>query len=242
MRLLDLQPKRNFSYIFVQFPGMKINVPMLEGSEGKAVNEDVALCVQLNKKEKVTDVFLVRSQSIKPFDFTDEGIGAKAFYRVIKKKEASQDSTTNESEDFVTYVTDKVAIIQKKTETGYNFVLVLNDREISIIASMEEKVQRIEKGLLRQKAEGKVDAVTKKNNHKLMAVFRRRVKKRIFLGEAAFQDNEVFELIRIRLEEAKRKAAVYSPARLDFIGPGDQNQTIFIMRGGAFNDTTISYK
>jgi hypothetical protein len=234
MRLLDLQPKRNFSYIFVQFPGMKMNVPMLSKEEGKVVNEDVALCVQLNKKEKVTDVFLVRTQSIKPFDFTDEGIGAKAFYRIIKKKEASQDSSLNESEDFVTYVTDKVAIKQKKTETGYNFVLVLNDREIGIIASIEEEVPRAEKVLLRHKEEGKVDAAVKKNNKKFMAVFKRRAKKRILSGDHVFQDDEFFERIRIRLEESKRKVALFSPAALDFIGPGDQNQTIFIMRGGGY--------
>lgn len=234
MRLLDLQPKRNFSYIFVQFPGMKMNVPMLSKEEGKVVNEDVALCVQLNKKDKVTDVFLVRTQSIKPFDFTDEGIGAKAFYRVIKKKEASQDSSTNESEDFVTYVTSEVAIKQKKTETGYNFVLVLNDREIGIIASIEEEALRMEKGLLRHQEEGNAVGAVKKNNKKFMAVFGRRAKKRIFSGGHAFQDDEVYELIRIRLEEVKGKVALFSPAKLDFIGPGDQNQTNFIMRGGGF--------
>ncbi|MFL6560347.1 MAG: hypothetical protein ACJ8MO_30090, partial [Bacillus sp. (in: firmicutes)] len=74
MRLSDVQPKKNFSYIFVQFPEMKMNVPILSHEEGKAVKDDVALCVQLNSKDKVNDVYLVRTKSIKPFDFTDEGI------------------------------------------------------------------------------------------------------------------------------------------------------------------------
>jgi hypothetical protein len=232
MRLLDLQPKKNFSYIFVQFPGMKMNLTMLSSDEGKVVNEDIALCVQLNRKQKVTDVFLVRTQSIKPFDFTDEGIGAKAFYRVIKKKETSQDSHTNESEEIVTNITDEVAIVQKKTTKGYTFVLVFKGHEKGIIASIEEKVQRVEKASLRLIEEDKEPAAARTNDKKNMIVFRRRIKKRLSSGGQAFQDNEVFERIRIRLEEGKRRVAIFSPAALDFIGPGDQNQTIFIMRGG----------
>jgi hypothetical protein len=233
MRLLDLQPKKNFSYIFVQFPEMKMNVPMLSDDEGKVVNEDVALCVQLNRKEKVTSVFLVRTQSIKPFDFTDEGIGAKAFYRVIKKKETSQDSPANESEDFVTFITNEVAIVQKKTDTGHNFVLVLNDREIGIIASIEEEVRTTEKGSsLWLKEEAKEQAAVNYINKKNIGVFRRSVQMRIFLGDPVFQDHGVSEPIRILLEGAKRKVPIFSPATLDFIGPGDQNQTILFMKGG----------
>ena len=232
MRLLDLQPKKNFSYIFVQFPEMNMNVPMLSSDEGKVVNEDVALCVQLNRKQKVTDVFLVRTQSIKPFDFTDEGIGAKAFYRVIKKKEISQDSHTNESEEIVTNIADGVAIVQKKTAKGYNFLLVLKGHEKGIIAFIEEEVQRVEKGTIRLIEEDKEHVAARTNHKKDMIVFRRRVKKRLSLGGQAFQDNGVFELIRIRLEEGKRRVAIFSPAALDFIGPGDQNQTILMMRGG----------
>jgi hypothetical protein len=232
MRLLDVQPKKNFSYIFVQFPGMKMNVPMLSNEEGKVVKEDVALCVQLNSKEKVTHVYLVRAQSIKPFDFTDEGIGAKAFYRVIKKKETSQDSPKNESENFVTYITDEVAVVQKKTETGYNFVLLLNEREIGVVASIEEEVLQTENvtSQFQEEAEEQiaVNTVSKKN----MAVCGRRAKKRKFSGGNIFQNNEVIEPIRILLEEVKRKVTVFSPAALDFIGPGDHIQTIFIMRGG----------
>lgn len=231
MRLLDVQPKNNFSYIFVQFPGMKMNVPMLSSDEGKAVKEDVALCVQLNNKKKVKNLYLVRTQSIKPFDFTDEEIGAKAFYRVIKKKETSQDSPTNESEDFVTFITNEVAVVQKKTETGYKFVLLLNNREIGIVASIEEEVLQTEKVSLQFKEEAKVQVVANTVSKKNMTVFGRRAKKKICLGGNVFQDNEVFEPIRILSEEVKRKVAVFSPAALDFIGPGDCNQTIFIMRG-----------
>jgi hypothetical protein len=232
MRLLDVQPKKNFSYIFVQFPGMKMNVPMLSNEEGKAVKEDVALCVQLNSKEKVNNLYLVRTQSIKPFDFSDEEIGAKAFFRVIKKKETSQDSPTNESDDQVTFITDEVAVVQKKTETGYDFVLLLNKREIGIVASIVEEVLQTENVSLQLKEEAKepvaVETISKKN----MANFGRRIKKKIFLGGNVFQEHEVFEPIRILLEDFKRKVKVFSPAALDFIGPGDRNQTIFIMRGG----------
>jgi hypothetical protein len=232
MRLLDVQPKKNFSYIFVQFPGMKMNVPMLSSGEGKVVKEDVALCVQLNSKEKVNNLYLVRTQSIKPFDFTDEEIGAKAFFRVIKKKETSHDSPTNESEDFVTFITDEVAVVQKKTETGYNFVLVLNNHEIGIVASIEEEVLQTEKVSLQLKEDGKEHVAVNTVSKKKMAVFGRRAKKKLFLGGYVFQDNEVFEPIRILLEGVKRKVTVFSPAALDFIGPGDHNQTIFIMGGG----------
>ncbi|MEH7012767.1 hypothetical protein V7087_18485 [Neobacillus niacini] len=232
MRLLDVQPKKNFSYIFVQFPGMEMNVPMLSNEEGKVVNEDVALCVQLNSKEKVNNLYFIRTQSIKPFDFTDEEIGAKAFFRVIKKKETSPDSHTKESEDFVTFITDEVTVVQKKTETGYDFVLVLNKREIGIIASIEEEVLQTEKVSLQLHEESKESVIVKTVRKKNMIVFGRRAKKKIFFGGFVFQVTEVIDSIRMFLEGVKRKVKVFSPAALDFIGPGDRNQTIFIMRGG----------
>jgi hypothetical protein len=232
MRLLDVQPKKNFSYIFVQFPGMKMNVPILSNVEGKVVKEDVALCVQLNSKEEVNNLYLVRTQTIKPFDFTDDEFGAKALYRVIKKKEPSQDSPTNESEDFVTFITNEVAVVQKKTETGYNFVLLLNKREIGIVASIEEEVLQTEKVSLPYKEESQEHVEVNIIGKKKMAIFGWRDKKKIFLGAKAYQDNGVSKPIRILLEEVKRKVTLFSPAALDFIGPGDHNQTIFIMRGG----------
>ncbi|MEH6995285.1 hypothetical protein V7075_21680 [Neobacillus drentensis] len=232
MRLLDVQPKKNFSYIFVQFPGMKMNVPMLSNNEGKVVNEDVALCVQLNSKEKVNSLYLVRTQSIKPFDFSDEEIGAKAFFRVIKKKEISPDSLTNESDDFVTFITDEVAVVQKKTASGYEFVLVLNKREIGMVASIEEVVLQTEEVSLQFHEESKESVIVKTVRKKNMIVFGRWAKKRIFFGGHVFQDTEVIDPIRMFLEGVKRQVMVFSPAALDFIGPGDRNQPIFIMRGG----------
>lgn len=205
---------------------------MLSKEEGKVVNEDVALCVQLNSKEKVNNLYLVRTQSINPFDFTDEEIGAKVFFRVIKKKETSPDSPTKESEDFVMLITDEVSVVQKKTETGYDFVLVLNKREIGMIASIEEEVLQTEKVPLTLHEESKesikVETVKKKN----MIVFGGRAKKKIFFGGLVFQDTEVIDPIRMFFEGVKRKVMVFSPAALDFIGPGDCNQPIFIMRGG----------
>ncbi|MED1469977.1 hypothetical protein [Bacillus salipaludis] len=221
MRLQNVQPRKNFSYIFVQFPGMKMNVPMLSNGERKAVKEDIALCVQLNRNEKVNQLYLVRTESIKPFDFTDEEMGTKAYYRVIRKKEASQDSHTNETEDFVTFITDEVSVVQKKTETGYHFVLVLNEREIGIVASIEEEVLQTVNASLTPQEEEKEPVTVKTVSSKNKAVFSSRERKRIFLGGHVFQDNAVFEPIRILLEGAKKKVALFSPAALDFIGPGD---------------------
>ncbi|WHZ05171.1 hypothetical protein QNH48_11365 [Neobacillus sp. YX16] len=232
MRLLDVQPKKNFSYIFVQFPGMKMNVPMLSNNDGKVVNEDVALCVQLNSKEKVNNLYLVRTESIKPFDFSDEEIGAKAFFRVIKKKEISPDSPTKESEDFVTLITDEVSVVQKKTAAGYEFVLVLNKREIGMVASIEEEVLQTDEVALQLHEESKESAIVKTSKKKEMIVYGRRAKKRLSFGGHVFQDTEVIDPIRMFLEGVKRKVMVFSPAALDFIGPGDHNQPIFIMRGG----------
>lgn len=209
-----------------------MNVPMLSKEEGKVVNEDVALCVQLNSKEKVNNLYLVRTQSINPFDFTDEEIGAKVFFRVIKKKETSPDSPTKESEDFVMLITDEVSVVQKKTETGYDFVLVLNKREIGIAASIEEEVLQTEKVTLQFHEESKESVIVKTVKKKNMIVFGRRAKKKIFFGGFVFQDTEVIDPIRMFLEGVKRKVMVFSPAALDFIGPGDHNQPIFIMRGG----------
>jgi hypothetical protein len=232
MRLLDVQPKKNFSYIFVQFPGMKMNVPSLSNDEGKVVNEDVALCIQLNSKEKVNSLYLVRTQSIKPFDFSDEEIGAKAFFRVIKKKEITHTSHTNESDDIATFITDEVAVVQKKTAAGYEFVLVLNKREIGIVASIEEEVLQTEKVPLTLHEEYKESVIVKTSKNKNMIVFARRAKKSIFFGGHVFQDTEVIDPIRMLFEGVKRKVMVFSPAALDFIGPGDRNLPIFIMRGG----------
>ncbi|MDR4946669.1 hypothetical protein [Neobacillus cucumis] len=220
MRLSDIQPKKNFSYIFVQFPGMKMNVPMLSSSEGRAVKEDVALCVQLNKRDKVHQLYFVRTQSIKPFDFTDEGIGAKALYRVIKQKEDSHNSNNLEVDDFVTVITDEVKIVQKKTNSGYNFILVLNEREIGIVASIEQEIHT-EKSTLQhiEKAQPESSSIIEGKENK--AGFRRRSKKTIQSGGYAFQDMVVMEPIRILLEDVKRKVKVFSPAALDFIGPGD---------------------
>jgi hypothetical protein len=230
MRLSNVQPKKNFSYIFVQFPGMKMNVPMLSDEEGTVMKEDVALCVQLNGKEKVNQLFFVRTQSIKPFDFTDEGIGAKAYYRVIKQKENSQDSHTKEPEEFVTFITDEVNILQKKTETGYNFILVVNKREIGIVASIEEEVFQTEKGLLVLNEKVKKRVTVNTDSKKNMTAMVRRKKKRIIIGGNVFQDHEVLEPIRIPLEDVKRKVKVFSPAELDFIGPGDQNPSNLMLR------------
>jgi DNA polymerase II large subunit len=225
MRLSDVHPKKDYNYIFVQFPGMKMNVPMLSSGEGEAVKEDAALCVQLDHKEKVHQLYFVRTQSIKPFDFTDEGIGAKASYRVIKQKENSQDSHTN-----VTVITDEVEIVQKQTKTGYNFVLVVNKREIGIVASMEEEVLQPVNGSVQLKEQAIEGVSVKAINKDKEAVFRRNAKKKIFSGGEVFQDIVVIKQIRILLEGVKRKVTVFSPAALDFIGPGDQNHTTLIMR------------
>jgi len=221
MRLSDIQPKKNFSYIFVQFPGMKMNVPVLPGGERKAVKEDVALCVQLDRKKKVKDVYFVRTQSIKPFDFTDEGIGAKASYHVIKERETSFDLHMNEAEDFETMITEEVKIVQKVTETGFNFILVVNRVEVGIVASIEVRVVQIEQEALsiKEKANESVTAIA--DSRKNSSVSLRSAKKSIILGGHVFQDYVVSMPIRILLEGVKRKVTVFSPAALDFIGPGD---------------------
>jgi len=231
MRLSDLQPKKNFSYIFIQFPGMKMNVPMLSSEERKAVKEEVALCLQLNSNKKVHQLYFVRTESIKPFDFTDEGIGAKAFYRVVKLNENTQNSNTNEYVEFATIITDEVKIVQKKTETGFDFVLMLNKREIGIVASMEVEVAKIEYESVLTTKESNELVGTKDNSKKNKPVLDRRAIMEIFLGGNVFQDVGVMKSIRILLEGVKRKVRVFSPAALDFLGPGDQNQTILNMRG-----------
>lgn len=231
MRLSDLQPKKNFSYIFIQFPGMKMNVPMLSSEERKAVKEEVALCLQLNSNKKVHQLYFVRTESIKPFDFTDEGIGAKAFYRVVKLNENTQNSNTKEYVEFATIITDEVKIVQKKTETGFDFVLMLNKREIGIVASMEVEVAKIEYESVLTTKESNELVGTKDNSKKNKPVLDRRAIMEIFLGGNVFQDVGVMKSIRILLEGVKRKVRVFSPAALDFLGPGDQNQTILNMRG-----------
>lgn len=227
MRLLDVQPKKNFSYIFVQFPGMNMNVPLLSNSEGKAVKEDVALCIQLNSKEKVHDMYYVRTHSIRPFDF--EEIGARAFFKVIKKKEVSPDSPANGSEDFTMLITDEVTVVQKKTETGYEFVLVVNKREIGIVAMIEEEVLQTEKGSLQlnEKEEELIEVNTNRKKNK--AFVGGWAKNKIVSGGNVFQAEVINEPIRILLEGVKRKVKVFSPAALDFLGPGDQNRTILMM-------------
>ncbi|NRD79167.1 hypothetical protein HPT25_17555 [Bacillus sp. BRMEA1] len=232
MRLQDVQPQKNFSYIFVQFPGMKMNVPTLSNSEGKAVKEEIALCVQLSSKQKVDDVYLVHTNNIKPFDFTDEEIGAKASYRVIKKKEDSLDSPLNKSENRFTWITEELAIVQKKTETGYDFVLVINNTEIGKIASIEEEFHTAANIPLQHNKEVEEELAANKIKNKKRSVFGILVSKRTSFGDRTFQENECSTPIRIYTEEWKRKVTGFSPAALDFIGPGDHNQPSFMLRGG----------
>lgn len=204
---------------------------MLSSEERKAVKEEVALCLQLNSNKKVHQLYFVRTESIKPFDFTDEGIGAKAFYRVVKLNENTQNSNTNEYVEFATIITDEVKIVQKKTETGFDFVLMLNKREIGIVASMEVEVAKIEYESVLTTKESNELVGTKDNSKKNKPVLDRRAIMEIFLGDNVFQDIGVMKSIRILLEGVKRKVRVFSPAALDFLGPGDQNQTILNMRG-----------
>ncbi|MEH7245739.1 hypothetical protein V7114_02990 [Neobacillus niacini] len=220
MRLLDVQPKKNFSYIFIQFQGMKMNVP-------KHVDEEVALCIQLNSKEKVKDLFFVPTQSIKPFDFTDEAIGAKAFFRVIKKKDSSPDSLIKEIEDVVTFISEEVAIVQKKSKAGYHFVLEVNKCEFGMIASIEEEVLPTEKVSLPFEEKEKEVVVINRISMKVKENFGKRSKQKRNMGGSAFQDDRVLEPIRILAEDVKRKFTVFSPAALDFIGPGDSNQLFY---------------
>ncbi|MFB5196328.1 hypothetical protein ACE198_15570 [Neobacillus sp. KR4-4] len=195
------------------------------------MKEEVALCLQLNSNKKVHQLYFVRTESIKPFDFTDEGIGAKAFYRVVKLNENTQNSNTNEYVEFATIITDEVKIVQKKTETGFDFVLMLNKREIGIVASMEVEVAKIEYESVLTTKESNELVATKDNSKKNKPVLDRRAIMEIFLGDNVFQDIGVMKSIRILLEGVKRKVPVFSPAALDFLGPGDQNQTILNMRG-----------
>jgi transcriptional regulator of NAD metabolism len=123
-----------------------------------------------------------------------------------------------------------VYILQQKTESGYNFTLVVNKREIGIVASIEEEVFQTEKGSLLLKENVKEPVAVNTGSNKNMNALETREKKRIIRGGHVFQDNEVYEPIRIPFEGVKRKVIVFTPAALDFIGPGDQNQTISITR------------
>ncbi|MBO0961883.1 hypothetical protein J1P26_19445 [Neobacillus sp. MM2021_6] len=228
MRISDLQPKKNLSYIFVQFPGMKMNLPMLSSDKEKVVKEEVALCVQVNRNKKVDQLYFVRTQSIKPFDFTDGGSGAKASYRVIKPKE---DSQVKAPLDFVTVITDEVEIVQKITKTGYHFILMVNKREIGIVASIELEVLQTEKEAVQQKEKMTDNVTVTSINKKNRTVFGRNAKKKIFWGGKIFEDIVANKPIRILLEGGKRTVTVFSPAALDFLGPGDRNHSIFNMGG-----------
>ena len=204
---------------------------MLSNEEEKAVKEDIALCIELNNKDKVNRLYFVRTQSIKPFDFTDDGIGAKAYYRIVKPKDTSLDSHSKEPQDLVTVITDEVDVIQKQTNAGYSFVLVLNNREIGTIAHLEVEVFQTEKESSQQIEKVQERVSVKTDTKKNIAVFGRKDSKTIFSGGKAFQYHVVIEPIRSLLEGVKRKVMVFSPAALDFIGPGDCNQTISIMGG-----------
>ncbi|PLT29407.1 hypothetical protein [Peribacillus deserti] len=52
------------------------------------------------------------------------------------------------------------------------------------------------------------------------------------LETLSVQGNSVFERIRIRMEAAKKNSLAFSPADLDFIGPGDQAAYFIKERGG----------
>jgi hypothetical protein len=229
MRLLNVRPKKNFSYIFVQFQGMKMNVPMLSNEEGMEVEEDIALCVQLNNQNQFDGVSLVRTQSISPFDFSDAESGAKAFFQVIKKKETPSDANKSEFEDVVTSITHEVAVVQRKTETGYHFILMVKGKEVGMIASIEEVAVSV--GAPPQEEENIHDVVNT-FSEKNVADSQREGKMRILSGGHVFEENRIVEPIRIYLEITKRTVTGFSPAALDFIGPGDQHLPHSNRKGG----------
>ncbi|MEH7118018.1 hypothetical protein V7128_11435, partial [Neobacillus vireti] len=96
-----------------------------------------------------------------------------------------------------------------------------NRVEVGIVASIEVRAVQLEQDALSIKEKANESVTSIAESRKNSAVLLRSIKKSIFSGGRVFQDYVDSIPIRILLEGVKRKVTVFSPAALDFIGPGD---------------------
>ncbi|MGJ7923029.1 hypothetical protein [Neobacillus sp. LXY-4] len=64
-------------------------------------------------------------------------------------------------------------------------------------------------------------------------------KQPITLGVLAKQETQLSTLIRIQMEEVKRKVRVRSPEAKQFIGPGDLYTKLLLKEGGKIEDISL---
>ncbi|MFC3884829.1 hypothetical protein ACFOU2_15695 [Bacillus songklensis] len=226
MEVLTVIPEKHHTYIFVRFPGVKLNIPDKKRFQ-KEGGQSLALCVHLDEKEELYDVYFVPEKSISPFDFVSDENGSKALYRVIQPEQVEKGNDKQTRQPFS--ITDEVGILQRKTKKGIEFVLVIKEKEISSIGEQREGRASLQNAAkqeyvlfhIRPAKEKESKTIQQEGNVKKVP------QKGIFRGEKAgfaFRFAEQFEIKTLNKLQfgGSRKSRFQSFAALRFLGPGDQ--------------------
>ncbi|MDQ0246326.1 hypothetical protein J2S09_003930 [Bacillus fengqiuensis] len=226
MEVLTVTPEKHHTYIFVSFPGVKLNVSDKKQFQ-KEGGQQLAVCVQLDEKEEIHDIYFVPEKSISPFDFASDENGSKAIYRVIQPEQIEKGNRKQNLQSFS--ITDEVVILQRKTKKGIEFVLVIKEKEIAALGKQREEGISLQNVVKQEYVLFHVHPTQEKEWKPLQQKgnVKRASQKGILRGEKggfAFRFAEQFEIKALNKLQfgGSRRSRFQSFAALRFLGPGDQ--------------------
>ncbi|HWO98343.1 MAG TPA: hypothetical protein VNM45_18815 [Bacillus sp. (in: firmicutes)] len=226
MEVLTVTPEKHHTYIFVSFPGVKLNVSGKKQFQ-KEGGQALALCVQLDENEEMHDVYFVPEKSISPFDFASNENGSKALYRVIQPEEVEKRNGKQPLQSFS--ITEEVVILQRKTKKGIEFVLVIKEKEIAALGEQREEGISLENVAKQEYVLFHVRPAKEKQSKHLQqeVAVKRLSQKGILRGEKGGFTFRFAEQVGINALNklqfgGSRRFGFQSFAALRFLGPGDQ--------------------
>lgn len=226
MEVLTVTPEKHHTYIFVSFPGVKLNVSGKKQFR-KGGGQPLALCVQLDEKEEMHDVYFVPEKSISPFDFASDGNGSKALYRVIQPNQIEKGDGKQTLQSFS--ITDEVVILQRKAKKGIEFVLVIKEKEIAALGERREEGVSLQNVVKQEYILFHVRPAKEqeRKSTKQEVDAKRALQKGILRGERGGFTFRFAEQLGINTSNklqfgGSRRSGFQSFAALRFLGPGDQ--------------------
>ncbi|GAB6447179.1 hypothetical protein bcgnr5369_14630 [Bacillus cereus] len=224
MEVRGLHPKKHHTYIFVNFPGVKMNHSPSNNDQLLEANE-TSLCIELDRRQQVKSYFLVKDELIQLLEAPRRRKTKKSSFLMVELVHSLL--SKKETKRVVHVLSDEASIVQQATPTGHEYVLVINEQEVAVIATIEikEKVAMT----VGEKEEYAQQLITEKQNesmkqksalHQFIESYLRQGVKSLY-GVRMLQVVEIANLMRITNEENKGQVIGYNPAALEFIGPGD---------------------
>ncbi|WP_078410056.1 hypothetical protein [Priestia abyssalis] len=224
MEVLTVTPEKHHTYIFVSFPGVKLNV---SDKFRKGGGQPLALCVQLDENEEMHDVYFVPEKSISPFDFSSDENGSKALYRVFQAERIKKGNGKQPLQSFS--ITDEVVILQRKSKKGIEFVLVIKEKEIAALGERRKEGSSLQDTVKQEFVLFHVRPAKEKGRKLFQQEgnSKRVPQKGISRGEKggfAFRFEEEFGIKTLNKLQygGSRTSGFQSFAALRFLGPGDQ--------------------